>query len=409
MTGVALGLVGLWVGVSLYAYAGYPLLLWLLAATRTAYRPPREDPPEWPTVSVSLPVHNEKEVIRETLEMLLSVDYPQDRLQIVVASDASTDGTDEIVRSFADRGVELVKLPERGGKTAAENAAIPHLTGEVVVNMDASTRIPPGSFRPLIRPFSDAAVGVTSGWDRSVARGEEASLAGESGYVSYEMTVRDLESRVGGLVGASGCFYAIRRELHAREVADWLDRDFLAALDARQAGLRTVSVADAVALVPPSGSLTAEFGRKIRTMFRGLHTLLARRHLLNPFRWGLFAWMLASHKLGRWLVPLLLPGAGAGLCWLAARGSVASTALLAAGGLAGLAGLAAFRWEERTAPPAPVALCGYAAMGMAAGIMAWARLLAGRREAIWTPTRREEVSGGDRSGEAPGRDTASRR
>jgi len=141
---------GLW----FYCYLGYPALLRLAAALRPP--PPRTaDPASWPMISITIPAYNEARTIAETIETVLAADYPRDRRQIVVISDASTDGTDEIVRSFAGRGVELLRQPERLGKTAAENAAREVLHGDIVINTDASVRIHPQSIRQLARAFSD--------------------------------------------------------------------------------------------------------------------------------------------------------------------------------------------------------------------------------------------------------------
>ena len=382
-------LIGLCGANVLYAYVGYPGLLKLLTAVGEEYRLPEEDPEEWPLLSISLPAYNEEAVIGETLENLLSLEYPNDRLQILVISDASTDRTDEIVRSFEDRGVELVRLEERGGKTAAENAGVPHLRGEIVINTDASTRIVPGSLKALVRTFQDPTVGVASGTDRSVGPEETDPLRGESRYVSYEMAVRDLETRFGTLVGASGCFYAARRDLHRVLVPEELSRDFIAALNAREEGYRTVSVPGAVARVPRARSLSAEYRRKVRTMARGLDSLHTRREMLNPFRYGRFAWMLASHKLGRWFVPLTLPGALAGLVALATAGQplammgLGATAVLAAGTAGALV------WPRERPMPRFLAFAGYVGVGLSAGVVAWGKALARERKPVWEPTRRE--------------------
>ncbi|HEX6909961.1 MAG TPA: glycosyltransferase, partial [Longimicrobium sp.] len=137
----------------LYAYAGYPLLLWMTGRRRRRTAAP--EPAEWPRISITVPAYNEEAEIGATLQGLLALDYPADRRQVVVVSDASTDGTDDVVRSFAGRGVELLRMPERRGKTAAENAAAPLLTGDIVVNTDASIRILPGALRPLVAAFAD--------------------------------------------------------------------------------------------------------------------------------------------------------------------------------------------------------------------------------------------------------------
>ncbi len=388
---IARGAVFLCGGFFLYAYVAYPLILRILVAVRGQYELPSGDPPEWPRVSISLPAHNEEAVIADTLERLLAIDYPSDRLQIVVVSDASTDRTEEIVESFADRGVELVRLAERRGKTGAENAAVPYLGGEIVVSTDATTRILPGSIKRLAAAFQDPSVGVASGRDRSVSLLETDPLHGESRYVGYEMWIRDLETRLGTIVGASGCCYAARRELHQELVPEELSRDFIAALNAREAGYRAVSVPDAVALVPRARSLKSEYRRKVRTMARGLDSLWNHRRLLDPFRYGLFSWQLASHKLCRWLVPLTLPFAVLGILWLGiSEGGVLPMTGLAACAVFSSLAAAAYFWPlgERELP-SPLAYAGYVGGGLAAGFVAWVKALTRERKPIWTPTRRQ--------------------
>jgi hypothetical protein len=381
----------------LYAYAGYPLLLALLA--RRGTHPDREaedgdpdaDPDaQWPRISICVPAYNEARAIAGTLEGLLALDYPPERRQILVVSDASTDGTDDIVRGFGGRGVELLRMPRRGGKTAAENAAAALLTGEVVVNTDASVRILPGALKPLVRAFRDPCVGLASGRDVSVARADAGAMAGEGGYVGYEMRVRGLETRAESIVGASGCFYAIRAHLHRLPLPPGLSRDFAAALLARRAGYRAVSVDAAVCVVPRQPSLRREYRRKVRTMTRGMETLWHLRALLHPLRYGAFAWMLWSHKVCRWLVPWSAAAAAGGVAVLADAepwARAAGLVLMAAAGLAA-AGAA---WPGRAGAPRVLALPAYAAMGNLAALHATVRALRGGRDALWEPTRRESV------------------
>ena len=369
-----------------YAYLVYPGLLRLWGALRPAPAA-LPDPPVWPSITIVVPAYNEERSIRRTIDSLLALEYPAERRQILIVSDASTDGTDRIVREYADRGVELLRLPERAGKTAAENAALAVIRGEIVVNTDATIRILPGSLLPLIRVFQDPTIGVASGRDVSVGNLSAEANSGESGYVGYEMWVRSLETRVGSIVGASGCFYAIRKQLHERLVPAALSRDFASALTAREQGFRAVSVDQAVCLVPRTTSLDREFRRKIRTMARGLETLYYKRHLLNPFRHGRFAWMLWSHKLIRWLVFLVAPVAPVGLVLLAVDYPLAR-------GLLGLVllgigmGVVAMRAPEGRKLPRLVALCGFVLATHVAGFLAWTRALRGELNPIWEPTRR---------------------
>lgn len=376
-----------------YAYFGYPLFLRLLSRTRLLAGDERSSSVEpedaWPFVSISLPAYNEESRLGDTLDSLLALDYPSDRIEIVVVSDASTDRTDEIAASYSELGIRLVRLPERGGKVAAENVAAGVLIGTLVVNTDATIRIPPGSLKPLIRPFFDPGVGVASGRDVSVASDESETNQAESGYVGYEMRIRELETLAGGIVGASGCFYAIRAELHRPAFPPHLSRDFASCLVAREHGFRSVSVNDAVCYVPRTASIASEYRRKIRTMARGLATLHYKKHLLNPFRYGLFAWKLFSHKLARWLVPLAAPLIFVGLSILAFQSGGGMPAYLLLGGLfASLLGLGAMRWSMRGRAPALVSSLGYVVAANLAGIVAWGRFLRGTRSAIWEPTRR---------------------
>ena len=372
-------------GLALYTYLGYPALLKVLSLFRRAE--PQQPLEEWPHISIMVPVYNEAAVIAATLERILAAEYPIDRRQILVVSDASTDGTHEIVERFADRGVELLRLPQRKGKTAAENAARPYLTGEIIVTTDASVRIHPDALKHLAAAFANASVGVASGRDVSVANLDAPANAGEQTYVGYEMWVRDLETAVDGIVGASGCLYAIRADLHMHDVPEALSRDFASALTARAHGQRAVSVPAALCYVPRGVSLHREYARKVRTITRGLGTLLYKRALLNPLRTGLFAWMLFSHKVCRWLLPWALLLFVVALGTLALSSTWARAAFVAAG-VVGLLAAIGWRWSERGRIPRLVALPAYVVAGNVAVLHAWLRVLGGRLAPVWEPTRR---------------------
>lgn len=372
-----------------YAYVAYPLLLRLAAAGRSPRHPNAPAREDWPRVSITIPAYNEEARIRDTLEAVLALDYPEERRDILVISDASSDRTDEIVHEYRDHGVRLLRLLARRGKSAAENAAGFAVQGDIVVNTDASVRLRPDSLKRLVRAFEDPTVGVASGRDVSVGDVQRESNQGESGYVGYEMWVRRQETRVHSIVGASGCFYGIRRSLYVTDFPEHLSRDFGAALLARSAGYRAVSVDDALCLVPRTTGLRTELHRKVRTMARGLETLWYFRHLLNPLRHGVFAWMLFSHKLARWLVYLAVPPAVLAFALLAMEHASAAV-VFAAGALAvafGTIGLAWHRGRQRAAP-AMFAIPGFMLTAVLAGVLAWGRVLRGQRAAMWEPTRR---------------------
>jgi cellulose synthase/poly-beta-1,6-N-acetylglucosamine synthase-like glycosyltransferase len=385
MTSIGLILVLVPTGLLLYAYLGYPVVMWLLTRHRELGLPTK-DPAEWPEITLTIPAYNEERSIAATLDSLLQLDYPPDRRHILVISDASTDRTDEIVAGYADRGVRLVRLAERGGKTVAENVAGRHLIGDIVVSTDATIRIHPTALKKLVRVFQDPRIGVASGRDMSVSRANQESNQAESGYVSYEMWVRSLETRRGSIIGASGCFYAIRRHLYSVLFPDALSRDFASALLAVENGYRAVSVDEAVCLVPRTKSLKAEYRRKVRTMARGLETLWYKRGALGRAG-GWFAFQLLSHKLARWLVFLMEPLALLGLVILATQ-SIWAAALLAGALLGILLGGIALAWPENRKIPGPVAFLGFLLGAQVAGLVAWSEALRRELNPIWEPTRR---------------------
>ncbi len=392
MTELALSLIIIVAAFIAYTYLGYPLVLRVASWWRRNDSQLPTDYP-WPKITITLAAYNEAAAIRGTLESLLELDYPSECRQILVISDASNDGTDAIVSEYATRGVELLRLPQRGGKTAAENAAIDHIRGSIVVNTDASVRVERHALKPLIYAFADPRVGLASGRDVSVARfGDEANV-GESKYVGYEMWIRDLETRVSGIIGASGCFYAIRAQLHRNQIPEGLSRDFAAALVTRERGFRAVSVNDAICYVPRAASLRNEYPRKVRTLARGLQTLFYKRALLNPFRFGAFAWMLFSHKLCRWLVPWMAVIGLAALIGLSAS-EVLARWLLGLGVLGLILAGLGWLWPERRGIPTVLALPAYLVAGNLAALHAWVRVMRGKRSAIWEPTRREALGAG---------------
>jgi cellulose synthase/poly-beta-1,6-N-acetylglucosamine synthase-like glycosyltransferase len=370
----------------LYAYIGYPLVLWIIGSIRPPRRVVQSAGMQLPYVTITMPIYNSVASVRHTLERLLEVDFPKDRLQLLVISDASTDGTDDVVREFATRGVELIRLPERLGKTYAENLAVSVARGEIIVNVDATVLVPAGSLRPLVEAFDDPTVGVASGRDVSVGAADGVATNPDSSYVRYEMWIRDLETAVGSIVGASGCFYGFRRCIHERALPPQFSWDFASALIARKQGYRAISVPAAVCIVPRTPEVRTELRRKVRTMARGLGTLFYLRDLMNPIRYGGFALMLISHKLFRWLPYLLSPVAIIALAVLAAHSTTARilTALLVIGIVVGTVGA-----RTRDASPSkPIALAGFVLASLVAGFLAWWELFRRAQMATWDPTPR---------------------
>jgi cellulose synthase/poly-beta-1,6-N-acetylglucosamine synthase-like glycosyltransferase len=374
--------------VAVYAYCVYPLALLLIAGRRRAPAP-RTSPVTWPCVTITVPVYNAETSIRATIERLLDLDYEPAKLQILVISDASTDRTDDIVRTFCERGVELLRLPERRGKTVAENTALAASRGDILVNVDSTILLERASLKHLVKAFEDPSVGVASGRDVSVGSASVESSGAESRYVGYEMWVRDLETRVGSIVGASGCFYGSRRIVHSKPLPPGLSWDFASALKARENGYRSVSVPDAVCIVPRAAEIRTELTRKVRTMARGLRTLFYFRALMNPLRYGAFAFALISHKLLRWLPYLLAPVAYVALCFLAIHSGTARFVLLVLTVAAGI-GVIGIR-SKKAGIPRLLGLAGFCVAVCCAGFLAWVTALRATQLAMWEPTPRPEM------------------
>lgn len=373
MTGlwILIALSACWVG---FAYLGYPLGLWLLR--RISPRPVARGT-DAPPISVLITVYNGERELAAKLEHTLGLDYPGE-LELIVASDGSTDRTDSIARSFEARGVRLIRLPERGGKEAAQANAIPHAKGDILVFTDTSARLEPGALRALIAPFSDPCVGCVSSED--VVDPEQ----GEGAYVRYEMALRRLETEATTLIGLSGSCFAARRELCTPWPSD-LASDFRIASEAASRGLRAVAEPAARVAIPVTQRKGGEWPRKVRTFRRGIAVLSAYRQLLHP-RHGRAAFSLWGHKVARFTSPFAV------LTLLAASTLAAPHSALAAGLLAvqlagyglGAAALRLPALERRWLPR----LLGFFLMVNAAVLRAWIHHACGERAVLWEPTRR---------------------
>jgi cellulose synthase/poly-beta-1,6-N-acetylglucosamine synthase-like glycosyltransferase len=280
-----------------YVVAGYPLLLRLLVRIRGAKRVRQSD--ITPTVSFVISAYNEADVIARKLENALGLDYPADRFEIVVVSDCSNDGTDEIVQGFAARGVRLIRQKERRGKTAGLNAAMPQMTGDMVVFSDANAMYNADALRKLVRNFADESVGYVTGEARYLLGGQAAADAGERAYWGYEMELKRLETQIGSMVGGDGAIYAIRRKLWRTLPEDAIN-DFLNPLQIVEAGWRGVYEPEAICHEETSGRFGAEYKRRVRIVSRSWRAVFLASGVLNPFRVGLFSWCLVSHKVLRW-------------------------------------------------------------------------------------------------------------
>ena len=365
-----------WMSAALvvFAYAGYPLALAAMARLRS--RPVRRRPIR-PPVTFVITAHNEERRLGEKLRNTLAQDYPASLLEIIVASDCSTDGTDDIARSFGNR-VRLVRAPERRGKEAAQQIAVQASSGDILVFSDVATAIARDGVSNLVANFADPSVGCVSSVDRFVDA--EGRTSGEGAYVRYEMFLRTLETRVNSLVGLSGSFFAARREVCRHWAAD-RQSDFSTLLNAIELGYRGVLDRGAAGYYRNIADDRHESARKTRTVVRGIAVLARNARMLNPFRYGLFAWQLASHKLCRWLVPFAMIAAFASNAALLATPFYRVTfAAQAAFYLSAIAGL----WTGAGALRLPA----YFVRSNVSILTAWIRFACGQRMTAWTPSDR---------------------
>ncbi|WP_160107180.1 glycosyltransferase family 2 protein [Pseudomonas izuensis] len=283
-----------------YAYLGYPLLLTIAGPFF-----PRHKPAPLPAqrVSVVVAAHNEQRNIENKLGNLLAQDYHAASLQIIVASDGSTDQTVALARRFDDPRIEVLDLP-RQGKNSVLNAAVSRCTGDILVFTDADVHWLDGTLQRLLEPFADPEVGGTVGNMNIPVPGSGLSL-GESLYRHYEDWLRRVESRTGCTVSADGALQALRRELY-QPIPALVNDDFFINTCAPVKGKRVVYVDDAKVLDQGVDEAHRQFSRRQRVTVGGLISLAARRELLNPLRHGLYAIALISHKLIRRLAPVLL-------------------------------------------------------------------------------------------------------
>jgi cellulose synthase/poly-beta-1,6-N-acetylglucosamine synthase-like glycosyltransferase len=363
------------IALVLYAYAGYAGALALLALVR---RRPVLKADVTPPVTFIITAHNEEARLADKLANTLSQDYPAEVMNVIVASDCSTDRTDEIASAAGPR-VRLVRAAERRGKEAAQQLAIREATGDILVFSDVATALAPDGVSTIVRNFADRSVGCVSSVDRFVDA--DGRPSGEGAYVRYEMFLRRLETRVNTLVGLSGSFFAVRRELCDRWSPD-RQSDFTTLLNTVDRGMRGVLDPESAGYYRNIVDERREFQRKVRTVVRGLYVLITHVRLLNPFRHGLFAWQLASHKLSRWLVPFALATALAANLLLVARAPIYQVTWLLQVLFYGLA--AAGIWTR-----APwLRLPAFLVISNAAILVAWLRFARGERFAVWSPSER---------------------
>jgi biofilm PGA synthesis N-glycosyltransferase PgaC len=364
-----------------YPFAIYPALLWLFRKWRKVdvQRPAANA--ELPSVALIICAFNERRVIEEKLENSLALDYPRERLRIVVVSDGSTDGTADIVRRYEQSGVQLIGRIQRCGKVGNLNAVLPTRSEDVLVLSDANVMYRPDAVRRLVERFADPSVGCVSG---KVILIESASLLDDptTQYYSMEWFLQEAESAIYAMPGADGAMYALRRELFVGCPADSIVEDFVIPMTVIRQGRRVVFEAAAVAWERGSTSIREEFRRKVRIAAG------AAQSVVRGYGWpgrapARFWFVFLSHKLLRWLSPLT--GITALAFALMSLERAASQAVVI--GLAVAVLLAAVQFCTRFNHPV-LSASFYFLFGQVATACGLVKGLAGRQTVLWAKANR---------------------
>jgi cellulose synthase/poly-beta-1,6-N-acetylglucosamine synthase-like glycosyltransferase len=364
-----------------YVYVLYPAFVTALAAR---YGRPVRRGAALPSVTIIVTVYNEEKCIRAKLDNLAELDYPRELLDVIVASDASSDSTEAIASGHDRLPVRVLRVEGRHGKTACQNAAASTAGGEVLIFTDATTRLDARSVRRLVENFADMAVGCVAGRLAYVTETENLTASGGRAYWDYEVRLRAGESLLGSLVGVSGCLYAVRRSAY-RHIHPHLISDFVIAMRMREQGLRTILAPDAVCFEATLDRGQQELAMRTRVAARSINALVTEWRFLNPLRYSLFAWQLWSHKVLRYASPLL---------WLTAIGAnialagqtpylvllLVQFALIAAGAIGFLLQQKGYKLGLLTQPY-------YFLLTNVASLIATLRCLRGERMITWTPIR----------------------
>lgn len=364
-----------------YVYAGYPALLCVIAVLRRQRKP---EPGYTPNISILIAACNEEANIRQKLEQTFQLDYPSDKMEVLVLSDGSQDRTDQIVTGFSDPRVRLVRIPERRGKTNAQNEGVKQAQGEILIFSDATTIYHPQALRYLATNYQDPAVGAVSGRYQYFDRNENSPTGlGTIAFWNYENIIKTRQSRISTLTGCCGCIYSVRKSAYTALAPDVIS-DLVQPLWVIQNGYRVLFEDRALAYEQTTESTSEEFAMRVRVITRGMRGLLSVPELLKPWKYPWIALQLFSHKVLRWMVPLFL--------LLLLAGNVAlmnqpyfRTLLVLQFGFYALAALQTLVPIHRRWKPLGIPL--YFCTLNAAAMLGAIDLLRGKKHVIWQPVR----------------------
>lgn len=389
-----------WVSVALllYTYAGYPLVLMALGSLRQLHSDLRfglgrrtrragRNLTGIPRVSIVFAAHNEEAIIAQKMRNCAGLEYPDGALEVLVGCDGCTDATAALARLTAPPNAAVYEFQDRGGKPAVLNRLLPLATGEIVVFCDANTEFEPDAIRALVRHFERPEIGCVCGELR--LRSRDGRATGEQFYWRFETLLKFLESRLNMLVGANGAVFAIRRPAFVPVPPDGIVEDFLIAMNVRAAGYRVIYDPEAIAWEEVAPSTPHEFRRRVRIGAGNYHALRHTWRLLHP-RAGAVALAFWSHKVCRWLVPVMMVAAQLSAVALAQQPVYGAAAVV--GAVLVLLALLGHRLELRARYWAPASIPYYVLsmnLALLLGLVAFSR---GTQSIIWTPTARTAPS-----------------
>ena len=379
----------LWLSAAalLYTYAGYPLLLVIVSGLRR--RDIKRGKFE-PLVTVIVTAYNEQRDLAAKLENTLGLDYPRELMEIIVASDCSSDRTDEIAREFAEQGVRLVRQPHRLGKTAAQNMAVTHARGEIILFSDATSLYEQDVLRVMMPSFSDPEVGCVAGRLIYVDPADSRVGRGARSYWGYETFLKSHESRIFSLIGVSGCLYAVRRSAYV-PLYEEACSDFIIATKMVEQNLRAVYEPSAVCTEETNRQTEKELRMRVRVIAQTFTDLWRHRAMMNPFRSGFYAVQLLSHKVMRYAVPFILIAILLTSAVLARHSTLYLVLFLAQLGCY-LTAVVSWGLERAGIHSRMLALPQYFVLSNLAALIAFYQFLRGERYAHWEPIREGATS-----------------
>jgi cellulose synthase/poly-beta-1,6-N-acetylglucosamine synthase-like glycosyltransferase len=367
----------------LYTYMLFPLLL--IVRGIFLPKPHQQDPRFRPNVSMIVAAYNEEKSIEEKLQNIKALDYPKDKLEVLIASDGSSDNTNAIVQSYADEQIKLLVLG-RLGKAKALEEAVALASGEILVFSDANSLYAPDAIQKLAQHFVDKTIGGVAGNQVYLKNKASQENSGETSYWSFDRQLKIWESRAGNTISATGAIYAIRRSLF-QGVMEGVTDDFFVSSNVIAQGYRLIFEADAIAYESVAKNQSKEFGRKVRIMTRGLNGVLQMRRLLNPFQYGFYAVQLATHKILRRL--LFIPLIVIFVCNLFLLGEswIYQLSFIPQLALYGMALLGWLLMRQNRKLPRPIAIASFGMMVYVAAALASWNVLCGKQIIRWSTER----------------------